>query len=174
MFFLDSFSCFFPFSYNPIYLQALLKVEVFFVPGDLLLILVNISVNHVLISEGLGVFGPDSHQVKFLLLYVFETQVLDDALVGGLLEELFQVLPVLEFLFLPLHRVEVCIHVDLLHGLAVQACCLSCRALGIPVIVHDLQEMLVLLNHLAVVTWMPHHQVLRKDYGAVVRSSNFL
>ena len=47
-----------------------------------------------------------------------------------------------------------------------------CRALRLPLVMHKLQGVLVFLLHLAIVTWMPRHQIQGQDYGAVMWSCN--
>ena len=51
---------------------------------------------------------------------------------------------------------------------------LWCRTLRFPVVVYELQGMMVLLLHLTIITRVPRQQIQGKDYGAVMGSGNAL
>ena len=46
------------------------------------------------------------------------------------------------------------------------------RTLGLPIVVHKLQNVLVLLLHLSIITRMPRHQIQRQGHGAIIGSCN--
>ena len=46
------------------------------------------------------------------------------------------------------------------------------RTLGLPIVVHKLQNVLVLLLHLSIITRMPRHQIQGQGHGAIIGSCN--
>ena len=106
---------------------------------------------HVL--EYLNFEVRDLHSFYLLILNRLKAKLSHDILVVGLHEKFSQLHLVLSLDLPPSIRIDVFGSNDGIDFI-------GCRTLRLPIVVHELQRLLVLLLHLAIITWMPRHQVL--------------
>ena len=94
-----------------------------------------------------------------------------DAFVFGIHEEFSHINPELSFSLFLSFRIDVfsrnfVIRVNNLELSSYR------RTLGFPIVVHKLQNVLVLLLHLSIITRMPRHQIQGQGHGAIIGSCN--